>query len=108
MNIWMMLLTVALTVETLVADYMIKVAIGHKYCQWLLAGAFIIWGVSVYGWYFIQKYERLSITGIVFSVVSLIGITLMGIFFFDEKLTTREWIGFSLALLATLFLGTKA
>ena len=108
MTPWMMFLAIALTLETLVADYMIKIAIGHKQCQWLLAGAFIIWGVSVYGWYYILKYERVSITGIVFSVVSLIGITLMGIVLFDEKLTTSEWVGFTLALIATFLLGAKA
>ena len=107
MNPWMLTLTILLSVVSLIADYMIKAAVGHRFYQWLLAGAFLIWGASVYGWYYILKFERISITGVVFSVVSLIGITLMGIFCFNERLTVNEWVGFALALIATFLLGAK-
>lgn len=107
MNAWLILLTIFLTALTLAGDVLIKYAIKSDVRAWLLFWSVVLWGVSPYGWYVVLKYERFAIVGAIFSIMSLVGLVIIGLCCFNERLTIKEWVGFSFGLLSIILLSGK-
>ena len=107
MSNWMLLLIAFLSAMLLTGDYLIKYAVGRPNWWFYLIVAGIIWCLSIYGWFIADSQNRVAIVGMLFSVMSLIGIVLIGIFGFNEKLNTSEWVGFALAIVASILLSGK-
>jgi len=107
MNIGFIILLAFLTGILLSGDYCIKSATQSS-CpvRWLLLASFM-WVASIPGWYYTMIKERISIVGILFSLMSLVGITLIGIICFKEHLSVKEWIGFGMAVISTILLAGK-
>jgi multidrug transporter EmrE-like cation transporter len=53
-------------------------------------------------WLYSLKYEDLSKASVIFIVLSLVALTLIGVYCFDETLTTLNWIGVVLATIAII------
>lgn len=107
MNLGILFLTIFLTGVLLAGDYCIKWSVGssHKVAFLVMAG--FLWCSSIYGWYITVKDERIAIVGALFSVLSLVGTILIGIIGFNEHLTLKEWVGFSLGIVAVILLSGK-
>jgi len=107
MSIWFIIFTIAMTGMLVVGDYLIKYAtVGHNKVLLLVIAA-VLWTLSIPGWYCIVRDHRESIVGALFAVFSIIGTTIIGIYGFDEKLTTTEWAGIGLAVISALLLTNK-
>lgn len=102
-----LLFVVFLTGMLLAGDCFIKAATTKTNPLNFLIIAAILWVSSIYGWYWIAKTERLAIVGALFSVLSLVGIVLLGISIFHETMSTKEWVGVGLGVVATLLLSGK-
>ncbi len=90
----------------IIADYFIKVA-SQKEAS-LLTWSFLI-GASLYvlsagGWLFAMKTMTLAQVGVVYSVVTILALTAMGVIWFEEVLGWREGLGIFFALLSVLLM----
>ncbi len=56
--------------------------------------------------YFGLGHTSLTVLNLLWDVMSDVLVTLVGLFYFKEKLTHRKWIGVFLAFLAVIFLGS--
>lgn len=101
----MIILLVAIfTFMLLAGDWLIKYAstIEKPLIPLLLAAA--IWSLSIPGWYYVIKNERMVIVGLLFGLMSIAGTTLIGMIAFKERLSISEWIGLALTVVATILL----
>lgn len=99
-------LGVCLTLIAVFGDSVIKYASNHSgYSgwKWLLAG-FVIYGSTVFGWFFVMRKMKLSVLGIVFSVSNVLFLTIAGLIFFNEKLSIMEIIGILIGILSLVIL----
>ena len=101
------LVVVFMSLILLLGDFMIKYAVGKP--NWfvflIIAGA--LWCSSIYGWYYTVKENRIAIVGMLFSIISLVGSVLIGVLFFNEKLTVTEWVGLAFGITASILLSGK-
>lgn len=91
----------------IVADYFIKVASQRD--ESLLTASFMV-GAGLYvlsagGWLFAMKTMTLAQVGVVYSVVTILALTAMGVIWFGETLGWREWLGILFALLSVALMG---
>lgn len=100
-------LVVFLSFILLLGDYMIKYAVGKPNWFVFLIIAGVLWCSSIYGWYYTVKENRIAIVGMLFSIISLVGSVLIGIFAFNEKLTMTEWMGLAFGIMASILLSGK-
>lgn len=107
MKIVMIFVVLFLTAMLLAGDFLIKTATKSQHAVVLLCLAAIFWTVSVPGWYYTLLGRNLSLVGMLFSVVSLIGSALIGIFLFGETLSAREWLGLVLGVVSAVLLASK-
>ena len=107
MNLKILIPVILLTAMLNIGDYFIKVAVqsNNKISYLLLAALF--WVSAIPMCYYTLTKENLSLVGMLFAVMSLIGTTLIGIFIFNERLSITEWVGFALTIIATFLLSSK-
>jgi hypothetical protein len=67
-----------------------------------------VWAISIPGWYWVLRIEKFAWTGMVLSMMSIIGSILIGLLIFHEKLSMTEWMGLGFALLSLFLLSNKA
>lgn len=107
MNIGIILLTVFLTGLLLAGDWLIKYAtVSSSYFKYLIIAA-IVWVISIPGWYYVVRDNREAIIGALFAVFSIMGTTLIGVYGFNEKLSTTEWTGIGFAIISAILLTNK-
>lgn len=70
---------------------------------WLLAGT-VLWILTIPCWFFLFKQTKLINIGIVYVLTNLIALTLLGVLYFKEKITTAEVIGLILAFITIVLL----
>jgi len=91
-------------------DYFLRVAgSGPRYISW---GPFIV-GVLLYaltaiGWFYAFKHMKLAMVGVVYSLSTLILLTLLGTLYFREHLSYVEGIGLLLAIVVIILLARFA
>ncbi len=103
------LITIGLTLILVIADFLIKKAtlVKGNYSVLLMVIAVILYGLSPIGWYWVMtKYKLLSI-GAIYSVLTVVLLTIIGLVFFNEKVSVREVIGLCLAVVSLILLTTK-
>lgn len=88
-------------------DYLIKYSTTINHPIIILIFTAILWTISIPGWYYSVKEERLAIVGMLFSLFSLIGTTVIGLSIFGERLNIIEWVGFGFAIIAIILLTNK-
>lgn len=107
MNYKMLMLVVLLTGMLLAGDYLIKFSVKSSHIVLFLILAALFWVASIPGWYYTLLEENMSLIGMLFSVLSLIGTATIGIVMFGEKLSGTEWLGMAFGLISTILLASK-
>jgi drug/metabolite transporter (DMT)-like permease len=102
-----LLLTIAMTSLLLAGDFFIKSSTQSSHPIKLLFIAAILWVSSIPGWNYLLTQHKLAVIGSLFSIMSVIGSLLIGMFCFHENLGSREWIGCSLAIISIILLSSK-
>ena len=101
---------IALSLITVVADVFIKNASlydGFSGWKLLVVGA-IIYGLTAFGWFFVMRGAKLSFLGVLYSVIVILCLTLVSVFYFKEKLSGMEMFGIGLAISSLVILARFA
>lgn len=77
-----------------------RASINFTWCDFLLGSLCFV--ITIPTWLWILKNGKLATLVSIGMVLQLIILTLVGVFFFKEHLTTRETFGIILAILAVL------
>ncbi len=103
-------LVIALTLWTVLGDFFIKKAsMMSKFSGWyyLLAGCFV-WAITAVGWFFVLRKMELSNVNAIYSVATIIFVLALSYFYFHEKISFVEIIGFILAIVSIYLLARFA
>jgi multidrug transporter EmrE-like cation transporter len=102
-----LLATIALSLLCVLADFLLKqasqAAQPFKTTQFSLSLALYI--VAAVGWVYVLRHMNLAAAGAIFSVVVVLCLAIVGIFAFQERLTTAEFIGLGCAIASLVLLG---
>jgi small multidrug resistance pump len=104
------LMILLLTAVSAVGDYFLKLAgVGPKFIEmkWFAIGA-AIYMSTIFGWFYVMKYVKLSSIGVIYSIASVLLFVALGIIFFHEKLNVYEIIGIITAIVSLILLGRFA
>lgn len=95
----------AVVIFEIIADVLFK--------YWSLNNRLIllVTGTSLYTigtllWAYTLRYETLTVTVMIFSIGNLVGASIFGIFWFNEQLTTQQYIGILLGFISVMLLLT--
>lgn len=90
----------AVVLVTMVGDYLLKLASGRPdaFTSAPFLGAVVIYALSAVGWLYAMRHMTLAAIGVYYSVLMLVLLVAMGVFFFGEKLAAREILGIVFAL----------
>ena len=89
------------------ADAALKLASSRPHpflTGWFALGCLLTAAFAV-GWVFLMQSMKLAAAGIVYAVASALLLVLIGVVFFDERLTPSELTGVAMALGAVVLLG---
>lgn len=103
-------LVIVLTLLTVAGDFLIKKAAlrpGFSGFHFLLAAA-LIWASTVFGWFFLLRKMELSNANAIFAVGTIIFTIVVTFFYFHEKISFPEIIGFILAVISIYILARFA
>ena len=91
---------VLLTIYTVEGDYFLKRASMHPSRYWnvdFLIGIFI-YASTAFIWVMIYRSTKFSISGVLYSIISLIVFVIIGVAMFGDKLSWLEFMGVALGL----------
>jgi multidrug transporter EmrE-like cation transporter len=101
---------VLLTFVGVGADTALKLASAERHVmnsKWLAVGIVLSCMFAV-GWMFLMRVMKLSIAGVIYGLASTLLLCLIGVVFFDERLSQTELAGVAAAMLAIVLLGAEA
>ena len=99
-TLWFMILIIAV-LETTAMGIIEDSA--NKRNKYFIIGI-VIYGIVAYILYNILKNGNVAITNALWNATTVVLVTLMGIFYFDEKFTLYQYIGLAFAILAIVFI----
>ena len=73
----------------------------------LILGA-VIYGLTAFGWFFVMREIKLSTIGVLYGVSCIVFLTLIGVFYFKEKINLMETFGVFLAIISMVILSRFA
>lgn len=100
-------LAVLLSVVGVAADAVLKLASAkqHPFLNgWFVLGCALT-GTFAVGWVFLMQAMKIATAGIVYAVASALLLVVVGVAFFDERLSSSEITGVAMALGAVVLLG---
>lgn len=100
------LVSLLLAIITVIGDIFVKKASllpGITGFKQLFLGI-LIYGATAFGWFFLMRKMKLSTVATVYSVSTIILLTVVGILFFKEKISPMEIIGICLAISSLVIL----
>lgn len=108
--VFSIVLGIVLSLIVVFGDYLIKLASTQNgFSGWhLLVFGAIIYGLTGVGWFFVMRHLKLSTIGVVFGMSCLIALTLISIFYFNEKINGYEIFGIILAITSIIILARFA
>jgi drug/metabolite transporter (DMT)-like permease len=71
-----------------------------------LALPMLMYGFQPLIFYFGLAHTSLTVLNLLWDVMSDVLVTVAGVFYFKEKLSTQKWIGVFFAFMAVIFLGS--
>lgn len=104
------LVGVALSFITVGADYLVKrssQAPGFSGWRSLLLGA-TIYALTAVGWFFVMRYVKLSVLGVLYAVTCAVLLVFLGVAQFHERLVWQEVMGVAFALVSLVLLSRFA
>ena len=99
-NVWPLILLIAI-LETIAMGVIEDSA--NKRNKYFIIGIFI-YIIVAYILYEILKDGNIAVTNALWNATTVILVSLMGIFYFDEKFTIYQYIGLGFAVLAIIFI----
>ncbi len=98
---------VVIAAITVIGDWFLKLASQQTATpfsnKWFLAGV-IIYALCAFGWVLAMQHMKLATIGVVYSLSTILMLTALGVFVFDESLNKGEIAGISCALVSILLL----
>ncbi len=98
---------VFIAVITVVGDYFLKLAsqqTANPFSnRWFLCG-FVVYSLCAFGWVIAMQHLKLATIGVVYSVSTVLLLTLLGVFVFGETLDKYEMLGIACALISIALL----
>ncbi|WP_306752216.1 hypothetical protein [Paracoccus actinidiae] len=93
----------AITVATIIGDYVLKLASDkeHFLSPQLFAGL-ILYALPAFGWMHLMKTQSLAQIGIIYSTGTILALFLMSLLIFRETLSVRDCVAGFFALCAIL------
>ena len=104
------LILTAIIIMTIVGDYCIKLASGKPdglTSQVFILGA-VLYGIPAIGWYFLMKSHSLAAIGVFYSASTILLLTALGYFVFNESIGLKDGLGVTLAILSVVVMGYRA
>jgi len=99
-HVWLFILLIAI-LETIAMGVIEDSA--NKRNKYFIIGIFI-YIIVAYILYEILKVGDIAVTNALWNATTVILVSLMGIFYFDEKFTIYQYIGLGFAILAIIFI----
>ena len=102
-----LIVIVFLALVGVLGDYFIKRASQENrfiVSFWFYLGL-IVYALVAFGWVFAMKHVKLSTLGVFYALTTVIALTLLGVFYFGEKLNNYEVAGIITAIVSILLLG---
>lgn len=99
-------MAIAIGFITVIGDYFLKIASNHDKpitTKSFFIG-FLTYSATVFIWVYLMKYMKLSTIAVIYSISTIILLTLLGVFFFDESLNHYEVFGIILAVISVIML----
>ena len=104
-----MLFIIALTLVGVCADAVLKMASAERsflQSKWLFVGIGLSCTFAI-GWVFLMRVMKLATAGVMYGVCSALLLCLIGVVFFEERLSQTELAGVFAAMIAIVLLGTE-
>ncbi len=104
--LFLIIILIGITSVTIIADVFLKKAsLLPSYSGWqlLIVGA-IIYAISAFGWFFAMRYIKLSTLGVIYSISTVIILTIISVYYFEEKISTAEIVGIFMAISSLVLL----
>jgi small multidrug resistance pump len=101
-----LVVTVALSLLGVVADYFLKRASGAEAplkSRWFYLG-FAAYASTACGWVFVMRHLKLATIGVVYSISLIVMLTAVGAVFFRESLNPLEITGLIMAIVSLILL----
>jgi len=94
------LVTVGLCAVSVAGDYLLKRASDRErpFESWWFVAGFLVYSSTAFGWVYVMPHLKLATIGVVYSVATVLLLTLLGLVFFQESLRPREVLGIVLAI----------
>ena len=99
-------LIIILSLVGVVGDALLKYAgQGETYInvRWFVIG-FVVYASTAVGWFYTLKHTKLASLGVIYALTTVIALTLIGVFYFKEKLNIWEIVGLFLAIISIVLL----
>ncbi|MBW4477034.1 MAG: hypothetical protein KME54_09185 [Tolypothrix brevis GSE-NOS-MK-07-07A] len=101
-NFLAIIAAIAITLVSVIGDYFLKIASAEEQpltTKWFILG-FIFISSTAFGWVFIMKHITLATIGVVYSVSTVLFLTIVSMVFFNEVPSQLELIGIIMALIS--------
>lgn len=101
-----MCVVIIMALIIIIADILLKIAAdaGRPAMSSIVVGAVGLYAVSAILWLIVMRHMTLAQAGVVYSVVSLLALAAIGVFWFGEKLHFREITGIGFAITAMVLM----
>lgn len=103
------ILGIGLTIVTVAADVLIKKAsLANLVFSWQMLAAFIIYGLTTLGWFFLLQKFKLSSLAALYGICNILFLTIISALYFKERIYPLEIFGIILALISLIILARFA
>lgn len=104
-----MLVLVAIVVINTLADYYLKLGSLEPriFTTWHTHVGALLYAMTAYGWVFMMTKANLTVIGALYSSMTIVILSTMGVAIFKEVVTARQLLGAALAITAILVTATE-
>lgn len=66
----------------------------------------LLYGLTGFGWFYLMRFHSLTAIGVIFSAVTIVALTVLGVVLFKEPFGARQVLGVLLAIASVIVIGT--
>ncbi|MER5174069.1 hypothetical protein [Thioclava kandeliae] len=104
------LLVALVIILTIGGDYALKNAslkTTPLFNSWLALGAFT-YALTSFGWVILMQNHNLGYIAVVYNAANIVALLGLGLFFFGETLTPKQYAGIGAAIVSTILMNSNA
>ncbi len=92
---------VLMSILGVIGDYFLRIAgDGQHYVEWKwFAAGILLYALTAIGWFYAFKHMQLAMVGVVYSLTTIVLLTLLGTLYFHEKLSLIEGVSIVLSII---------